>query len=107
MLQITVNGPHDRPSVFEVDSQDRIEEFAIQDRFDILLDAHGRAVLAVTGQATGSHHAPQSFFLHEKSGLIGQGVSDAMVLMAWMDHDVGTVESWPIGNMVQERATRR
>ncbi len=72
----------------------------VQDRIDILLDAHGRAVLSIAGQTAGSDHSPESFFLHKKAGLIRQGVGDSVVLMAGMHHDVGTVERRPFGIVI-------
>jgi hypothetical protein len=69
-----------------------------------LLDVHGRAVHAVAGQAAGTDHAPESFVLHEESGLISQGVAEAVVLMRRMHHDVGAVERRAIGIVIEERA---
>jgi hypothetical protein len=105
MLQITVDGFYRRPSVLDVDTQHRIKELATQNRIDILLDVHGRDVPAIAGQATGSHHAPESFFLHEQARLLGQGVSDTVVLMSGMYHDVRNVKRRPFGIVIEERTT--
>ena len=89
-----------------MDAQYGIEEFPVHDRIDILLDRRGQAVCTIAGQAACPHHSPEFFFLDEKAGLIGQGMCDPVVLMAGMNHDVGTVESRSIGLMVKERTTR-
>jgi hypothetical protein len=104
VLQIAVDRPHDRPSVFEVDAQDGIEEFPVHDCLDIFLDTHVRAVLTVSRQAAGPHHSPESFFPYKETSLIGQCVGESVVLMDGMDHDVGAVQSRSFGVMVQERS---
>ena len=106
MLQITLDGFYHRPSVLNVDTQHRIEEHPIQNRIDILLDIHGRGVLAIAGQSAGSHHSPESFVLHKQASLIGQRVSDTVVLMSGMYHDVRTVKRRPFGIVIEDRTTR-
>jgi hypothetical protein len=88
-----------------MDAQHRIEEPPTQSRIEILLDVHGRRVPAIAGQAAGSHHSPESFFLHEQASLIGQSVSDSVVLMSWMYHDVRTVKRRPFGIVIEKRTT--
>ncbi|MGH2550450.1 MAG: hypothetical protein ACRDHN_13735, partial [Thermomicrobiales bacterium] len=100
----TVDGSHDRPSVFEMDAQHRIETISSHDRIDIILDHHFQAVLAIARQATGSHHSPETFCLHQETSLIRQRVGDPVVLVSRMDHDVGAVESRPFRIVVQERS---
>src|SRR5262249_43141518 len=97
MLQGAAGRVYHRPSVLDVDTQHWIKELPRQHRIDILLDVHDRGVLAVTGQTAGSHHSPESFRLYQQASLIGQGVSDTVVLMSGMDHDVRTVQRWPFG----------
>jgi hypothetical protein len=103
VLQIPADRFYHCPSVFYVDTQHRIEELSAQDRFDILLDAHGRAVFAIAGYATGSDHSPESFFLHEEAGLIRKCVSDSVMLVAGMHHDVRTVKRRTFGIVIEER----
>ena len=43
--------------------------------------------------------------MHEPASLLGQGVSDAVVLMSGMDHDVCTVKRRPFGIVIEERTT--
>ena len=105
MLQITVGGFYRRPSVLEVETQHRIKDLPTQNRIDILLDVQGRGVLAIAGQAAGSHHAPQSFFLHQLASLLGQGASDTAMLMSGVYHDVRTVKRRPFGIVIEERTT--
>ena len=105
MVQITVDGSYHRPSVLDVDTQHRIKELSTQNRIDILLDVHGRAVLAIAGQTARSHHSPELLFLHQQAGPIGQGVSDTVVLMSRMYHDVRTVKRRPFGIVIEERTT--
>jgi len=105
MLQITVDGFYRRISVLDVDTQHRIKELATQNRIDILLDVHGRGVPAIAGQAAGCHQAPESFFLHQQASLLSKGVSDAVVLMSGMYHDVRTVKRRPFGIVIEERTT--
>src|SRR5262249_46179996 len=61
---------------------------------------------AIAGQAAGSHHAPQSFFLHQQASLLGQGASDTAVLMSGVYDDVCTVKRPPFGIVIEERTTR-
>src|SRR6266545_928869 len=103
VLQITVDRFYHRPSVFQVDAQHRMEELPAQDRIDILLDTHRRGVLAIAGQTAGSHHSPESLCLHEEASLIGQCVSDSVVLFAGTHHDVRTVKRRPLGIVIEER----
>jgi hypothetical protein len=105
MLQITVDGFYRCPSVLDVEAQHRIKEFPTQNRSEIIPDIHGRGVLAIAGQAAGSHHAPEAFFLHEPARPLRQGVSDTMVLMSGMYHNVGTVKRRAFGIVIEERAT--
>ena len=104
MLQITVDGFYRRPSVLDVDTQHGIEELPIQNRIDILLNVHGRGVLAIAGQTAGSHHSPESFFLHKPASPVGQGVSDTVVLMCGMYHDVRTVKRGSVCIVIEERS---
>jgi hypothetical protein len=90
-----------------VDTQHGVEELPVQDRINILFDAHGRGVLAVAGQTAGAHHAPEMQFLHEKAGLVGQGVAEAVVLVSGMYHDVRAVKRRPDGVVIEERTAGR
>ena len=105
MWQITVDGSDHRPSVLDVDTQHRIGELPTQNRIDILLDVHGRGVPAIAGQAAGCHHSPESFFLHKQPRVIGQRVSDTVMLMVWMYHDVRAIKRRPFGVVIEERPT--
>src|SRR2546423_924084 len=60
-------------------------------------------MFCVAGQAACSHHSPETLLLHEKSGLVGQGMADPMALVSRMHHDVGTVERRPFGVVIQKR----
>src|SRR5262245_6920701 len=71
VLQITMNGADDSPAVFEVEAQNGIENLSSHDGIDIVLDLRGRNVLAVSRQAAGPHHAPETLLLDDEAGLIG------------------------------------
>ena len=63
-------------------------------------------MLAIAGQPTGSHHSPKSLFLYEKTRLIRQCVSEPVMLMVGVNHNVGAIQRRPVGIMIQKRAAR-
>src|SRR5262245_9276118 len=106
MLQIALDGFYRRPSVPDVETQHRVKELPTQNRIDVLLDAHGRGMAAIAGQAAGPHQAPESFFLHKQASLLGQGASDTAMLMSGVYHDIRTVKRRAFGIVIEERTTR-
>ena len=80
MLQISMNWPHRRPSVFDVKAQDRVKYLSGQDRRDVICDRNRRSVFSVAGQTAGSHHSPKRFHFDEVAGTIRECVRNSVVL---------------------------
>src|SRR5690349_21570535 len=86
-----------------MDAQRRIEKRPIQNHADILLDADCRGAFAITRQAARSDHSPEMFRFHQETSLIRQCVSDTMMLMAGMNHNIRTIQSVSFGIVIEER----